>query len=265
MVIVEKVLGALAMPLGTALLAGVLAIVALAFHRRRMGMAIIAFSTIWLWFWSMPIVAKTVSMQLASDHYPERLAALPEADAIVLLSGDVRPVTERQPYPLLSFSGDRAWHAFRLWRSGKAPVIIVAGGRVWGGSEIRPAAAILSDFLKDLGVPESAIVREERSRNTRQNAEYSAELARRIGVEKVLLVTHTWHMRRAEQAFQRTGLEVFPASFDAGPKYTRRIMDLLPRAGALNGGMRSFHEYLGQLFYRLRSSISGSATNAEAS
>ena len=263
MVVVEKVLGTLAMPLGTALLAGVLAIVALAFHRRRMGMAIIAFSTIWLWFWSMPIVAKTLAMQLASDHYPEQLAALPEADAIVLLSGDVRPATERQPYPLLSFSGDRAWHAFRLWRSGKAPVIIVAGGAVWG-SEVRPAAAILSDFLKDLGVPESAIVREERSRNTRQNAEYSAEMARRIGVEKVLLVTHTWHMQRAEQAFQRTGLEVVPASFDAGPKYSRRIMDLLPRAGALNGGMRSFHEYLGQLFYRLRSSISGSAANAEA-
>lgn len=262
MVLLEKVLGALAMPLGTALLAGVLAIVALAFHRRRTGMAIIAFSTIWLWFWSMPIVAKTLAMQLVSDHYPERMAALPEADAIVLLSGDVRPVTERQPYPMLSISGDRAWHAFRIWRSGKAPVIIVAGGVVWGAN-VRPAAAILGDFLQDLGVPESAIHREERSRNTRQNAEYSAELAEGIGVKKVLLVTNTWHMRRAERAFQRAGFDVVPASFDAGPTYRRQIMDLLPRVSALNAGMRSFREYLGRMFYRFRSWITGAGAQSQ--
>ena len=250
--IVDKVFGMLAMPLGTALLLSVLAILVLALKWRRTGMAIIAFSTVWLWIWSMPLVTKTLKAELIEGYLPARLEALPAADAIILLSGDVRPASAIQPYPMLSISGDRAWHAYRLWRAGKAPLIIVSGGVVWPEINDRSAAAILSEFLKDLGVPETAIVREERSRNTRQNARYSAQLADRLGVKTALLVTHTWHMRRALSVFQRTGLKTFPASFDSATTSRIAIMDALPNANALSVGMRWFREYLGRLVYRAR-------------
>ena len=52
-------------------------------------------------------------------------------------------------------------------------------------------------FLRDLGVPDSAMLLETRSRNTRQNAEYSSQLLRAHKLHHVLLVTSALHMHRA--------------------------------------------------------------------
>jgi uncharacterized SAM-binding protein YcdF (DUF218 family) len=47
----------------------------------------------------------------------------------------------------------------------------------------------MRQFMLDLGVPAAALLTEERSRNTRENAEMSAKLLRERGIQKVLLVT----------------------------------------------------------------------------
>jgi uncharacterized SAM-binding protein YcdF (DUF218 family) len=47
----------------------------------------------------------------------------------------------------------------------------------------------MREFMLDLGVPAAALLTEERSRNTRENAEMSAKLLRERGIQKVLLVT----------------------------------------------------------------------------
>ena len=256
-ILLDKVLTLLVMPLGTAVGVGLFALAAFALGRRRAAFVSIAFATAWLWIWSIPATGDALLGSL-TGHYPFRNAeALPAADAIVVL-GTVNPNPADPAYPDLDDSSDRAWHAARLYLAGKAPLIIVSAGNVWRTSGRRSAAGATRVLLNALGVPDSAILTEDRSRNTRQNALFTAELAGSQGIGTVLLATSVWHMPRAEAAFRRVGLEVIPASTDyrfAGDGYRSArpwILRILPDSGALSRSTRAFREHLGLLVYRLR-------------
>lgn len=61
---------------------------------------------------------------------------------------------------------------------------------------------------------------ESRSRDTNENALYSVPLMREAGIERIVLVTHGFHMRRALHAFERaaqrqgTPVSILPAPMD---------------------------------------------------
>lgn len=87
----------------------------------------------------------------------------------------------------------------------RAALIVGCGGLAWGG---RVEADEIARILMESGVPAGAIVRERRSRDTHENAIYTAALLKERGLRDVVLVTCTWHLRRARKLFERAGLEV---------------------------------------------------------
>ena len=117
-----------------------------------------------------------------------------------------------------------------------------------GGSDMTAALYAESlgmrQFMLDLGVPAAALLTEERSRNTRENAEMSARLLRERGIQKVLLVTSALHLRRALHLFEHQGLLVHPVATDQGGSPNAR-MNWLPDAHALDGSGRAFKEMVG--------------------
>jgi uncharacterized SAM-binding protein YcdF (DUF218 family) len=91
---------------------------------------------------------------------------------------------------------------------------------------------------------------EERSTDTHENAEFSAAILRAAGIERIYLVTHSWHMPRARAAFARAGLAVTPAPTvftDAPPWH----IAFAPSVTALRNSYYALHELLGGLWYRL--------------
>lgn len=85
---------------------------------------------------------------------------------------------------------------------------------------------IVSRFAGTLGVPEGRVIFEKRSRNTRENAVYSAEIAKPQLGEHWLLVTSAWHMPRAVGCFRKAGFEVvaYPVDFrTSGPRDATRF------------------------------------------
>ena len=103
----------------------------------------------------------------------------------------------------------RSLYAVRAFRTGGFQRVLVTAGPQ--GSPGSPSlAAAMRDFMVGLGVPASAITVEERSRSTRENALYSAEILRDWQGRKVLL-TSDCHMRRARRAFARAGVDAVPA------------------------------------------------------
>ena len=251
--LLDKVLTLLALPLGTAVGAGLLALAALVLGRRRIAGGLLAFAVVWLWGWATPLATRAIIGPL-TDPYPTRSAETsPAADAIVLLGGGITPIRGEMPYPDLDASTDRIWHAARLYHAGKAPLIIVSAGNVWGGPGQQSKAEAMRMLLDALGVPDDAIVTEGRSRNTRQNTLFTAELAESREIRRVLLTTSAWHMRRAEAAFRRTGLDVIPAATDmSSPSFPPGILRFLPGANRLWFNSTLLKEYLGYLIYRLR-------------
>ena len=251
--ILDKILGLLAMPLGSAAALGALACVAFALGRTRTAAGLLAFMLVWLWTWSTPLVGQAVIGTLSNRYPPQRAEAYPPADAIVVLGGGIRPISGDLVYPDLGPAADRVLHAARLYQAGKAPLIILSAGNVWGDPDLQSEAEATRMLLGALGVPRDAVAVEGSSRNTRQNAILTAELAGGRGIRRILLVTSAWHMPRALATFRRTELDIVPAATDhARPGAMPWILRILPQTSALALSTCALKEYLGLLVYRLR-------------
>ena len=251
-ILLDKLLAIFAFPLGSSLLGLLLGLLLSAFGRRRAGAVLACLAGAWLWACSTPLVGSALVRSLEAPWPPTEATALPRADLVVVLGGGLAPAPAGFPHPDLGAAADRYWHAARIHRAGRAPRILVSGGNVWASGRQTEAEAV-SAFLRDLGVPAAAILEERASRNTHENARYTAALLRERGWDRVLLVTSASHMGRALAAFEREGVDAHPAATDHSlPSAAPALFALLPEAGALEDSTRALKEYLGRLVYRLR-------------
>lgn len=253
MLYLDKILTQLAHPLGTALALLVLALLLLMIRRRGLAMLSLLIGLGWLSFWSLPEVSDRLRLTLEGRFQQQAVEMLPQADAIVLLGGGIGTGAPDWPYPDLNSAADRIWQAARLYHAGKAPLVLISGGnQAWLGERASNAGAT-GLFLRDLGVPEAALLLEDQSRNTRENALFSAEMLAERGLHRILLATSALHMPRAQATFEAVGLEVIPApsDFEVKPE-PEHPLRWLPDAEALADSTRALKEYLGLLVYRLR-------------
>ncbi len=175
-------------------------------RRKRFGGAVLAVSLALLWFEStMPCVC-LLGLPLERQYLATQSAdSQPKADAIVLLGGGIGKNVSME-YPDMYEGADRVWHAARLWKAGKAPIVVVSGR-----NDLNTAVPL----LVDLGVSRDAIAVDNDSRNTYENSRFTERLLRERGAgRKILLVTSAWHMPRACGNFAKTSLEVVPAACD---------------------------------------------------
>jgi uncharacterized SAM-binding protein YcdF (DUF218 family) len=109
----------------------------------------------------------------------------------------------------------------------------------------------MSELLRRSGVPESMVWTEDQSQDTHQNALYGAEILRRHGVERVVLVVDARSMVRAAACLRKQGIQVVPA-----PSRFRQwgplSEEVLPNWKGLRGNEETLHEVLGLLWYRMR-------------
>jgi uncharacterized SAM-binding protein YcdF (DUF218 family) len=68
-----------------------------------------------------------------------------------------------------------------------------------------------------MGVPEAAILRDDRANTTREESIRISRILQGLGLHRILLVTESLHMRRSVYLFERAGLEVLPAPSDNFP------------------------------------------------
>jgi uncharacterized SAM-binding protein YcdF (DUF218 family) len=190
-------------------------------------------------------------------------ANIPTADAIVVLGGATRPAVSPRPWVEVAEEGDRVLYAAKLYREGKAPRIILSGGRVeWDGSNNLPESADMAELLKTMGVPETAMVQEPTSRNTRENAVNTKQIMDQQGIRKILLVTSALHMPRSLRIFQKLGIDAIPAPTDfLSTDHEREnfqntaesiTLNTLPDAERLRNTTRALKEYVGIGVYWLR-------------
>ena len=212
-----------------------------------------------LWVASMPIVADYLNWPLERQYPPVAVEDTPTADAIVVLGGGVSGPAPPRLTLDLSDAADRVLHAARLYRAGKAPVVVVSGGVIpWLGLDI-PEASSMQKLLQEWGVPGGSIHAEGASRNTHENAVFTRQLLVEQGLQRVLLVTSAMHMRRALATFTSAGIDAVPAATDYTVTYRdhRTVIDFLPDAKALSRTTDAIKEYIGYAYYRWRGWITG--------
>jgi uncharacterized SAM-binding protein YcdF (DUF218 family) len=238
-------------PLGTVLVLCALASGLAWRGRRRLAGALAMLALAWLWVWGTPAIAGWLREGLEADFPAVAMSSLAAAPAAVVLGGAISTPSASRPFPALTDSSDRIWHAARLYRAGKAPLLVLSGGS--DDDALIPEAEAMRLLLHELGVPDAALLIEPRSRTTEQNARFSAALLRERGIGHVLLVTSAFHMPRAAREFQAQGLRVTPVAVDHGePLRWDRLAAWVPDAGALRSSAQSLKELVGRLALHLR-------------
>lgn len=157
------------------------------------------------------------------------------ADAIVVLGGD---------------SANRVFRALDLYKAGSAPKILISG---------TGDCFHVRDLFLLAGVSSNALLIECRSRNTRENAEFSVRLMEESGMKRAIVVTSWWHSRRAVSCFRHFGKGLEISSY---PTYDGPNMDHKP--GPFESG-QVFREYSGLLWYLVRYGITPCRNFSESS
>lgn len=147
-----------------------------------------------------------VTLTPATNAVGHRLAVtsdrLQPADAIVVLGAGLL-----RGGALDEESMRRVIAGIELFKKGMAPIIVLSG-TARPDSPGLSEAAVRAKLAESLGIPPGAIFKEETANTTREESIHIARTLRARNAAKVLLVTESLHMRRAEQVFEHAGLAV---------------------------------------------------------
>jgi uncharacterized SAM-binding protein YcdF (DUF218 family) len=218
----------------------------LAWRTRRAGLVAATASIACLYVASTPVVG-----YLLIRSAEALVAAAPTAapGAVIVLSADWRRSdAPGEPGAVGPLTIERLAKAASIQRSLGLP-ILVSGGSPGEGEP--PLAGLMSKMLQD-GFCVSVRWREEQSRNTFENASFSAAILRRAGIPSALVVAHPWDMARVLWSFRAVGYPVvpMPTQKERGPPLTATA--LLPQVPALRDSYYALHELIGLAWYQWR-------------
>lgn len=221
-------------------------------YSKRFASSLILLGAVSLWLLSTPIASSWLHQSI-EDHEALAISKQIPGDpqAIILLGAaqfDNAAEFDGQTTPTPDALG-RLHYAAYLHKNTNLP-LMTTGGPMNQQQDIH--ADILATALGVYGV--DVKWREQRSATTWQNALFSAETLLPLGVKRVVLVTHSYHMRRAVMLYELAGFKVTAAPTQLSTNFPlNEIWFWLPNARSLQLSHSVLHEYLGLLWYRFRS------------
>ena len=250
MIFISKLLTVLLLPPGSFLLGLLLLIIFIPRRFKYFTGLIILF----LYLLSIQPVSDFLLKPL-EDAYPPLVSAaggdLPQA--IVVLGGGTIQGSPEAGMVKDALSGDavkRAVYALTLRDIFPVPIIF-SGGKVFEYNQ-EPEAVAAGRLYESLGMPSGQFIAETESRNTWENAVETAKLFYEGNkIERVVLVTSAYHIKRGIYCFENNGIFVIPAPTDykcqRGRKYD--FLSFLPSIDSLHNTYIALHEYAGLLYY----------------
>jgi uncharacterized SAM-binding protein YcdF (DUF218 family) len=181
---------------------------------------------------------------------PERAGA---QAIVVLAAGRLRDAPEYDGRDIPDYYAlARLRYAAHLQRATGLPVLVSGGvGAKAAGTEANALADAMAIALReDFGVPVKWI--EPNSRDTFENASYSAAILRKDGVKRILLVTDAMHMPRSRAVFEQAGMEVVDAPTMFFGDQARSLGAWVPEAEGMRRSWYAVYEWVGIAWYRLR-------------
>jgi len=247
--ILSKILYFLLAPLIWILIALFIALFTKKEKRRQRALLV---ATVLLLVFTNPFISNEA--WLLWERGPKPIAEMPSYDAAIILTG----LTELSKSPhdrvYTNKGADRVLHTIQLYKLGKCRNIIVSGGTGSLKERFAPEAVGLQKILLNAGVPDSAILLEDKSRNTYENAQFTKKLLdKHPDLQKLLLVTSAFHMRRSEACFQKAGVQAdtYPADFYTYDRTWDLDKLIVPNEKVLFHWQKLIHEIAGYLIYKV--------------
>jgi uncharacterized SAM-binding protein YcdF (DUF218 family) len=197
------------------------------------------------------VLLLTVCCLPATSQVLVRLVRLPagvdseaaaRAQAVVVLGGGRQRALEYGGETVGSLTLERVRYGAMLAKQRQLPLLVSGGLDSLGAQE----AELMDRALRDSFGMQARWV-EPRSRDTHENAQYSAQILRQAGIHTVLLVTHDIHQRRSIAEFSGAGIEAVsaPVTSVAAAATRGTIVDQLPSTKSFHTNVMMLHEILG--------------------
>lgn len=192
---------------------------------------------------SLPITGNTLLQSLETNS-PISATQLKEIQAIVILGGgknNEAPEFGNQDTVNRWTLQRLRYGAYLQQQTGKP--ILVTGGGLFGE---RPEADAMAETLqRDFHAKDIWI--EDQSKDTTENAAYSATILKKHGIERIAIISQAWHLPRAINLFEQQSLKVYAAPTGYTHDDNEPLIRWLPKASALDKSATALKEYLGRL------------------
>lgn len=133
-------------------------------------------------------------------RYAERDESAP-ADCIIVLGAGT---DGKMPSPVFR---ERLHHTVTLYQEGYSDIILLTGGYSPGNEH--SDAWIAGAYLQSLGIPEDAVLLEERSTITQENLRFAKEIMENENLSTCILVSDPLHMKRSMMMAKDYEIEAF--------------------------------------------------------
>ena len=131
---------------------------------------------------------------------------------IVVLGGGIVDFNNTETLHTMSYSRVvKAVQLYQQYRKNNQPCTILISGK---GRGHKSEAELFSENFKQMGIPDSDIIKEDQSMNTYENAKYSSRILKQLAPSNIFLVTSGFHMKRSVSLFQTFGLNPVPEPSD---------------------------------------------------
>jgi uncharacterized SAM-binding protein YcdF (DUF218 family) len=213
----------------------------------RTGRAIAWLGAIAMLLLCLPIVAWWLTR--AFDREPFEVSQAAGAQAVVILGGGTaRNAPEYGGDTLGRLTLERVRYGAQVAKRTRLPVLVTGGTTM--GATSSEAALMEQALVREYGVPVRWV--EDRSRNTHENARYSAQLLKNEGVDRVVLVAHAIDMPRATAEFAEAGIATVPAATGLPSRGGLVPTDFVPSPAALQRSHDALYELLANLARLIR-------------
>lgn len=174
--------------------------------------------------------------------------------AIVL--GGIGDIDLRLEKINFGYSGDRLFQALPLYYNGRFKKLIFTGGSGRIEFPDKKEGKYVRKYLQSIHFPDSALIIENESRNTYENAVFTKKILDSLKIKGAfLLITSAYHMPRSMAVFKKAGYKnLVPYITNRSSGIRRFTFDhlFIPNAGTLFSFEFLIHEWVGYLTYKLK-------------
>lgn len=237
-----KLITAIILPPFNVIILWVLALILFFFNYKYSASFLAILGILILYVFSIPYTSQKLGDSLVGSE-DLTIEKYKTAQAIVVLGGGLRDSQEL--FGKLATTGiplERMRYAAYLHKETQLP-ILVTGSSPNGTSE---AKVMDKEFKLFFNIETKW--QENQAKTTKENAMFTREILEKENINKIILVTNQWHMKRAEMLFKQQGFDVIPASVGSGETpnhYSLNFMHFIPQAGAMNSNMLALKEWIG--------------------
>ena len=206
--------------------------------QRRMLKIALAIAMIWILIFHTPLIW-FLAEPLKISQFPE------PADTIVVFAGGVGESGKAgQGYE------ERIKYAVELYKRGFASTLIFSSGYVYTFKE----PLMMRTLAVFLGVPEEAIILEDKAKNTYENVKFTKRILADRDWDEILLVSSPYHMRRASLVAKKVapGIKIIHTPIPESRFYRHGLGpngEKIWKQVNLRQIRALLHEYLGIVYY----------------